>query len=167
MPATPHYGGRIERLVGTQTGAVHILGEYGPFGFGQAMPRCHRARHVHPEGTRVHRGKQWVTTDINGSAICRCAAMLTPSLNWLMIEMRDAHGNLTCRNSFITDLPVNRENVGELAACGRARWKIENEAFNVLKTKSYNLEHNFGQGKRNLPTVMAVLNLLAFACHAA
>jgi len=82
-----------------------------------------------------------------------------------MIEIRDAHGNLRYRNSFVTDLPVNRENVAELAASGRARWKIENEAFNVLKTKGYNLEHNFGHGKRNLSTVLAILNLLAFACH--
>ena len=28
------------------------------------------------------------------------------------------------------------------------------EAFNVLKTKGYNLEHNFGHGKRNLSTVL-------------
>ncbi len=32
----------------------------------------------------------------------------------------------------------------------RARWKIENEGFNVLKTKGYNLEHNFGHGIQNL-----------------
>ena len=62
--------------------------------------------------------------------------MLTPSLKWLMIEIRDAHGNLTYRDNFITDLPVNRENVAELAACGGARSKIENEAFNVLKTNA-------------------------------
>ena len=43
--------------------------------------------------------------------------------------------------------------------------KIENEGFNVLKTKGYNLEHNFGHGKRNLSMVLAILNLLAFACH--
>jgi hypothetical protein len=42
-----------------------------------------------------------------------------------MIEIRDAHGKLRYRNSFVTDLPVNRENVAELAASGRARWKIE------------------------------------------
>src|ERR1700722_13172989 len=72
------------------------------------------------------------------------------AVNWLMIEIRDARGDLTYRNSFITDLPVERDNVAQLAACGRARWKIENEGFNVLKTKGYNLEHNFGHGKRNL-----------------
>ncbi len=31
-----------------------------------------------------------------------------------------------------------------------ARWKIENESFNTLKTKGYHLEHNFGHGDANL-----------------
>jgi hypothetical protein len=86
-------------------------------------------------------------------------------VNWLMIEISDHTGKVTYRNSFITDLDVNRENVAELAAGGRARWKIENESFNVLKTKGYNLEHNFGHGKQHLATVLATLNLLAFVCH--
>src|SRR5271169_5250970 len=69
------------------------------------------------------------------------------------------------RNSFITDLPTDRDTVVELSACGRARWKIENESFNILKTKGYNLEHNFGHGKKHLSAVLATLNLLAFAFH--
>src|SRR3954471_4349300 len=56
---------------------------------------------------------------------------------------------------------------GVLAACGRARWKIENETFNVLKTNGYNLEHNFGHGKKTLASVLVTLNLLAFAFHTA
>ena len=72
---------------------------------------------------------------------------------------------MTYRNSFITDLPVDGDNVVELAAAGRARRKIENESFNVLKTKGYNLEHNFGHGKKNLSAVLATLNLRAFAYH--
>ena len=47
----------------------------------------------------------------------------------------NASGKLTYRNSFITDLEVGRDNVAELAAGGRARWKIENESLIVLKTK--------------------------------
>ena len=58
-------------------------------------------------------------------------------------------------------------NVAVLAACGRARWKIENETFNVLKTGDYHLEHNFGHGKQTLACVLVALNLLAFAFHAA
>jgi hypothetical protein len=69
------------------------------------------------------------------------------------------------RNSFITDLPVAHTNVAELAACDRARWKIENETFNVLKTSGYHLEHNFRHGKDHLSTVLVSLNLLAFAVH--
>lgn len=50
-------------------------------------------------------------------------------------------------------------------AAGRARWKIENENNNVLKTKGYHLEHNFGHGKQHLSSVLPTLNLLAFALH--
>jgi hypothetical protein len=62
-------------------------------------------------------------------------------------------------------LPVTADRLAELAACGRARWKIENETFNVLKTKGYNLEHNFGHGKQTLANLLVSLNLLAFAFH--
>ena len=86
-------------------------------------------------------------------------------VNWLEIEIVDTAGKTTYRNSFVTDLPVTSNNVAELAACGRARWKIENESFNTLKTKGYNLEHNFGHGKAHLAATLATLNLLAFALH--
>ena len=86
-------------------------------------------------------------------------------VNWLEIEIIDADGKVTYRNSFVTDLPVNTDNVAELAECGRSRWKIENENFNTLKTKGYNLEHNFGHGEANLAAVLATMNLLAFAMH--
>ena len=87
------------------------------------------------------------------------------AVNWLTIEIRDDTGKATYRNSFITDPEVGRENVADPAAAGRARRKIENETFNVLKTKGCDLEHNFGRGEQHLATVLAVLDLLAFACH--
>jgi hypothetical protein len=87
------------------------------------------------------------------------------NVNWLSIEILTPNGEVTYRNSFVTDLPVTRENVAELAACGRARWKIENESFNVLKTRGYHLEHNFGHGKQHLAALLACFNLLAFAIH--
>ena len=95
-------------------------------------------------------------------------------VNWFEIEIVDGAGKtrararseVTYRNSFITDLPVDASNVSEFADCGRARWKIENETFNVLKTERCNFEHNFGHGKENLSAVLATLNLLAFAMHA-
>jgi hypothetical protein len=71
------------------------------------------------------------------------------TVNWFEIEIINPRGEITYRNSFVTDLPVGPDNVVELAACGRARWKIENETFNILKNKGYNFEHSFGHGKQN------------------
>ena len=100
-----------------------------------------------------------------GCATCRCATGRCAQVNWFEIEIINARGETTYRNSFVTDLPVGPDNVVELAACGRARWKIENETFNVLKNKGYNLEHSFGHGKKNLAAILVSLNLLAFAIH--
>lgn len=44
-------------------------------------------------------------------------------VNWFEIEIINANGETTYRNSFVTDLPVGPDHVVELAACGRARWK--------------------------------------------
>ncbi len=87
-------------------------------------------------------------------------------VNWVSVEILNAKGRRTYHNSFVTDLPVTAETVAELTACGRARWKIENETFNALKTGGYNLEHNFGHGKKTLANLLVVLNLLAFSFHA-
>lgn len=46
-----------------------------------------------------------------------------------------------------------------------ARWKIENESFNVLKNNGCHLEYNFGHGKQHLAMMFAAMNLLAFAFH--
>jgi hypothetical protein len=86
-------------------------------------------------------------------------------VNWLEIEIINPNGETSYRNSFVTNLAVGPDKVVELAACGRARWKIENETFNVLKNKGYNLEHNFGHGQQNLAAILVSLNLLAFAFH--
>jgi len=86
-------------------------------------------------------------------------------VNWLSVEIFNAKGKRTYHNSFVTDLPITAETAAEIAACARARWKIENETFNVLKTNGYHLEHNFGHGKKTLASVFVSLNLLAFAFH--
>ncbi len=88
-------------------------------------------------------------------------------VNWLEITSAKPDGTVTCRGAFVTSLHVDRDNVVELADCARARWKIENETFNVLKQHGCHLEHNFGHGKDTLASVLVVLNLLAFALHTA
>ena len=88
-------------------------------------------------------------------------------VNWLQITSARPDGTVTYRGAFVTSLPVDRANVAELVECARARWKIENETFNVLKQHGYHLEHNFGHGSNTLANVLVILNLLAFSLHTA
>ena len=113
------------------------------------------------------RGKRITTTYRWLSAIPLRATDDALAVNWFSVESHNHSGKRTYYNSFVTDLPVTADNVAELAACGRARWKIENETFNVLKSNGYHLEHNFGHGKETLASVLVSLNLLAFAFHTA
>jgi hypothetical protein len=85
--------------------------------------------------------------------------------HWLSVEVVDQVGKTTYRGAFVTSLTITPENVAEIGACARARWKIENESFNVLKNHGYHLEHNFGHGKQHLAQMFVLLNLLAFAFH--
>lgn len=64
--------------------------------------------------------------------------------------------------TFITDIEVTEKNVGQLAEGGRTRWKIENETFNTLKNRGYNLEHNYGHGEKNLTHNFIMSMFLAF-----
>jgi hypothetical protein len=86
-------------------------------------------------------------------------------VNWIGMTITDAKGKQTYANAFVTSLPVTPQTVDDIATCARARWKIENESFNVLKNNGYHLEHNFGHGKEHLAMVFAAMNLLAFAFH--
>jgi len=86
-------------------------------------------------------------------------------VNWCEVTVTSAEGAPLYRNAFITDRKITAENVAGLVAAGRARWKIENENNNVLKTKGYHLEHNFGHGKKHLASLLMTMNLLAFAFH--
>jgi Transposase DDE domain len=113
------------------------------------------------------RGKRTTTVDRWLNAVPLRATADAILVNWLSIETFNAKGKRTYYNSFVSDLAITPDTVAELAACGRARWKIENETFNVLKTNGYNLEHNFGHGKKTLASVLVTLNLLAFAFHTA
>lgn len=64
--------------------------------------------------------------------------------------------------SWVTNIHITQTNAFALMRGGRARWKIENETFNTLKNLGYNLEHNYGHGKKFLSTILCLLMLLAF-----
>ena len=87
-------------------------------------------------------------------------------VNWCEITItREDNGKRQYKNNFVTNHPLTADNVVPLVRDGRARWKSENETNNVLKTKGYHLEHNFGHGQQFLANFMITLNLLAFLFH--
>jgi hypothetical protein len=95
---------------------------------------------------------------------CRSTGRLRPSNCELTIR-HEATGKRLFRNSFATNLPLTAANVADIVAWGRCRWKLENNGFNVLKTKGYHFEHNYGHGNQNLSNVLITLLLYAFLCH--
>jgi hypothetical protein len=86
-------------------------------------------------------------------------------VNWVEMEEKDELGKTLHQFAYITDHEVTAGNVEWMIECGRARWKVENENNNTLKTKGYNFEHNFGHGKRHLANLLLMMNILAFLFH--
>ena len=85
----------------------------------------------------------------------------------MTVRVRQKNGSYkqTFRTSFFTSLTVTQYNVREIARCGRARWKIENECFNGITRQGQNFKHNVGHGKHGLANMLANNNLLAFTLH--
>jgi hypothetical protein len=87
-------------------------------------------------------------------------------VNWCELTVtRYSDGAILYHNAFITHHHLTEETVPLIAAAGRCRWKTENENHNILKTKGYHLEHNFGHGQHHLAACLLTLNLLAFLFH--
>ncbi len=87
-------------------------------------------------------------------------------VNWCEVTVTDTSDQKTLyHNAFATCHQIDEQNVAEIITAGRARWKVENEGNNVLKTKGYHLEHNFGHGQNHLAELLFCLNLLAYLFH--
>ena len=86
-------------------------------------------------------------------------------VNWCELTVTLPDGQIVYRNSFVTNFYIEKSNVKQIVADGRARWKVENENNNILKNRGYHLDHNFGHGKKYLSQLMLTLNLLAFLFH--
>ena len=86
-------------------------------------------------------------------------------VNWCELAILEQDGTVQHRFGFAGDHRLTRQNIVEVVEAGRSRWKIENEHNNTLKTKGYNLEHNFGHGRKHLANLLLTLNLLAFLFH--
>jgi len=88
-------------------------------------------------------------------------------VNWCELTIRDTTGKELYHNSFATNRELTQASVHDIVVAGRARWKVENEGYNVLKNRGYYLEHNYGHGQQYLAAVIVMLILLAFLCHTA
>lgn len=86
-------------------------------------------------------------------------------VNWCELTITKQDGTIVYRNSFITMYEITDKNVAQIVEAGRARWKVENENNNTLKTKGYNFEHNYGHGKKTLSALLVTFNILAFLFH--
>jgi hypothetical protein len=87
-------------------------------------------------------------------------------VNYLELELyNEEKGEVTYKNSWITDHETTRETAGETAESGRARWKTGNGHNNVLRHRGYNPEHHFGHGREHASGLFRLLNLLAFLFH--
>lgn len=87
-------------------------------------------------------------------------------VNWCEVTITHSKtGKQLYHNTFATNHQLTEQTVFPIADAGRARWKVENENNNTLKTKGYHLEHNFGHGQQYLASFLLTLNLLAFLFH--
>jgi hypothetical protein len=86
-------------------------------------------------------------------------------VNWCELTTTRQDGKVVYKNAFATNHRITEANVADIVRDGRARWKVENENNNTLKTKGYHLTHNFGHGKHYLSSLLATFNLLAFQFH--
>jgi hypothetical protein len=88
------------------------------------------------------------------------------SVNWCEVTITQAEtGERLYTNTFATSFLITPDNIAEIVAAGRARWKVDNENHKVLKRYGYHLEHNFGHGQAHLAAFLVTLNLLAFLVH--
>jgi hypothetical protein len=169
-PLRPVYLG--DDLFACQPIAEAVLQSGGDFLF-TAKPDSHKTLYDFMNGAELEelvvRRKEGRKTSTFHYRWFKCAPLRESkdalSVNWIAVTITDASGKATYKSAFVTSLPITRQTVAEIAECARARWKIENESFNVLKNNGYHLEHNFGHGKENLAMMFAAMNLLAFAVH--
>jgi len=65
---------------------------------------------------------------------------------------------------YLTNMKPDAENIGQLVAAARLRWKVENEGFNTQKNGGYELEHKYFrksyQGLKNCYTLLQIACLI-------
>jgi len=68
-------------------------------------------------------------------------------------------GNQSGYFCFLTNIPINLSNFKQITKGGRTRWKTENEGFNTLKNRGYQLQHLYGHNYTAMKNFCALLTL--------
>jgi hypothetical protein len=70
----------------------------------------------------------------------------------------------TSHFEYVTNIKPDKDNIREIACCGRLRWKIENEGFNTQKCGDYELEHKYCEksynGLKNYYTLLQIAHAI-------
>ena len=97
------------------------------------------------------------------------------TLNWIQcIESRSQMNHRKAKTpkpppkpsqfEYVTNIVPDRDNVREIGAAGRLRWKIENEGFNTQKCGDYQLEHKYCRksynGLKNYYTLLQIAHAI-------
>lgn len=128
----------------------------------QWFTEFHQMGETHKLEIKDHKGRGHLYEWINDIAVN--GTKDADNVNYFEYTMFKGN-KATYHNGWVTDIPITRDNIIELVKGGRARWKIENEAFNTLKNQGYHLEHNFGHGDKHLSYNLLLFNFLAFFIH--
>ena len=98
---------------------LHLQGDVA-----QGAPRLHRRSRVarHEEKVRRRNTKEtfryrWI------EAVPLRDGKEPTTVNWIGFEILDAKGKLKYSMAWVTSLAVSKDNVAEIVACGRARWR--------------------------------------------
>lgn len=130
-------------------------------------PECHKALFAAVEQANVKTlpvpGKRGELTTYRWASKMPIRETEPVLVDFCEITITNAKGVVTYRKAFVTNMTVDEDNVDSIVGCGRTRWKVESESFNVLKNHGYNLARNFGHGENHLAKTLAAMNLLAFS----
>ena len=74
-------------------------------------------------------------------------------VNWCELTITSATGKRLYKNAFATDFKISKDNVKQIVAEGRTRWKIENENNNILKTRDIILSTTLATESVTCPTL--------------
>lgn len=80
-------------------------------------------------------------------------------VHWYACE--EMVGQETTRFVYLSSLEMDTYSILELTDCGRLRWKIENEGFDVQKSHDYGLGHQFSRS--SMPAMKNYYQLMQIA----